>query len=63
MGNTGHGKSTLGNVLANEVIFKASFNIESETTDINGIIRKFRNLMKGVDCVILDTPGLANSKG
>jgi len=63
IGLTGHGKSTTSNTLVKQQIYKISCSINSETDKVKGMAIKFRNDPKSDACIILDTPGLGDSKG
>jgi predicted GTPase len=63
IGLTGHGKSHTCNTLSNSTSFKVSAGMDSETEKVFGVVTKWRNLPKGQPCIIIDTPGIGDSKG
>ncbi len=62
LGLTGHGKSSTCNTLSNSNNFKESANCDSETPKVRGLGTKWMNDKNGFHCLIIDTPGLADSK-
>jgi predicted GTPase len=65
LGVTGHGKSALASTLScTKDFFVSSGGTDSETSSVKGLATYFRNdrNQKELPCIILDTPGLGDSK-
>ena len=63
IGLTGHGKSHTCNSLSKSEEFKVSADTISETDKVSGVVTRWRKQPKGEPCMILDTPGMGDSKG
>jgi predicted GTPase len=63
IGLTGHGKSHTCNTLSKSDAFKVSAGIDSETEKVFGVVTRWRKEPKGIPCIIIDTPGIGDSKG
>jgi predicted GTPase len=63
LGLTGHGKSHTCNSLSDTEAFKVSADIDSETEKVFGVVTRWRRDPKGQPCIIIDTPGMGDSKG
>jgi predicted GTPase len=63
IGLTGHGKSFTCNSLSKTEEFKVSSETESETEKVKGVVIRWRKEPKGEPSIIIDTPGLGDSKG
>ena len=61
MGKTGHGKSTLSNLLSNSNDFAIGSSTRSCTKEIK--LKSFFNQENQVNVSIIDTPGLSDSDG
>ena len=62
IGCTGHGKSSTGNSLINENIFKVSAGTESETCHTEGALAKWLGDTNEQPVLVLDTPGIGDTK-
>lgn len=58
-GETGHGKSTLGNAIIGEEVFKCNDTMQSVTKDVYGEYGKG----KSKNIFVIDTPGINDSQG
>jgi predicted GTPase len=43
--------------------FKVSAGTDSETDRVSGLVIRWRSEPKGVPCIVIDTPGMGDSKG
>jgi len=61
---TGHGKSATANSLCWELErFKTSADVESETSEVKGFVTHALGSDKNDPVIIIDTPGIGDSKG
>ena len=63
IGLTGSGKSSTANSLCGKEIFSVSAGTESETTAFDGVLIRWFNKRGEDPVIIIDTPGIADSKG
>jgi predicted GTPase len=63
LGVTGHGKSFTANTLIGGDYFKVSCHTESETSEVKGAVRNFRGVKSNPPVIVIDTPGIGDSKG
>ena len=63
IGLTGHGKSHTCNTLSKSEHFKVSADTDSETEKVSGVVTRWRKEPKGEPCIVIDTPGMGDSKG
>jgi predicted GTPase len=63
LGVTGHGKSSLANVICGENIFEANAGTTSVTEHVQGIVTTWRDISTHVPLICIDTPGFGDSEG
>jgi len=62
IGLTGHGKSSTANSISGQEKFKVSNSTESETSFVTGILTRWQGRKEEDPIIVLDTPGLGDSK-
>ncbi len=63
LGVTGHGKSSLGNVICGENVFEANAALKSVTEKVQGMVTTWRDISTHVPLICIDTPGFGDSEG
>jgi predicted GTPase len=63
LGVTGHGKSSLANVICGENTFEANAGTTSVTEKVQGIVTTWRDISTHVPLICIDTPGFGDSEG
>lgn len=62
IGLTGHGKSSTANSLSGQDKFTVLAGTESETIQITGLLSKWQGKKEEDPLIVIDTPGLGDSK-
>jgi predicted GTPase len=63
IGLTGSGKSSTANSISGQQKFKESCGTASETDLVNGLLSTWQGVKGEEPVIVLDTPGLGDSKG
>lgn len=63
LGVTGHGKSSLGNSICGDNVFKADAGLTSVTDKVQGLVTRYRGISDDLPIICIDTPGFGDSEG
>jgi len=63
IGVSGHGKSSTANSLVGHKAFKTSSSLKSETSEVTGVLARWRGMQGEEPIIVIDTPGFGDSEG